>query len=85
MCCTEDFETKAAYNGMGPTEWKDEQIQFYHVPMQDFTGEFLLIVHVTCINCDQSSGQSLYSCQLMFLQAALHVNLFMMPLGLLIG
>lgn len=38
VCCTEDFETKAAYKGMGPTEWQDEQIHFHHVPMQDFTG-----------------------------------------------
>ncbi|KAE9550211.1 hypothetical protein FO519_006578 [Halicephalobus sp. NKZ332] len=38
VCCTEDFETKAAYQSMDEEEWKKEGIKFHHVPMQDFTG-----------------------------------------------
>lgn len=38
MCCTEEFETKAAYQSMDESEWKKEGIKFHHVPMQDFTG-----------------------------------------------
>jgi len=38
VCCTEEFETKAAYTGMGADEWQEEEILFHHVPMQDFTG-----------------------------------------------
>jgi len=38
VCCTEEFETKAAYTGMGANEWKSQDILFHHVPMQDFTG-----------------------------------------------
>lgn len=38
VCCTENFETKVAYQCMDETEWKKEGIKFYHVPMQDFIG-----------------------------------------------
>jgi atypical dual specificity phosphatase len=38
VCCTETFETKAAYNGMRKEDWEERNIKFHHVPMQDFTG-----------------------------------------------
>uniref|UniRef100_A0A7E4ZUB8 Phosphatidylglycerophosphatase and protein-tyrosine phosphatase 1 n=1 Tax=Panagrellus redivivus TaxID=6233 RepID=A0A7E4ZUB8_PANRE len=38
VCCTEEFETKAAYNAMDEAAWAKEGIKFHHVPMQDFTG-----------------------------------------------
>ncbi|KAH7699388.1 Protein F28C6.8 a, partial [Aphelenchoides avenae] len=38
VCCTEEFETKAAYNGMTRADWEEANIRFHHIPMQDFTG-----------------------------------------------
>ncbi|KAI6194950.1 LMBR1 domain-containing protein 2-B [Aphelenchoides besseyi] len=38
VCCTEEFETRAAYNGMGAEQWQEADIKFCHVPMQDFVG-----------------------------------------------
>ncbi|KAI6217552.1 Phosphatidylglycerophosphatase and protein-tyrosine phosphatase 1 [Aphelenchoides besseyi] len=38
VCCTEEFETRAAFNGMGAEQWQEADIKFCHVPMQDFVG-----------------------------------------------
>ncbi|CAD5212090.1 unnamed protein product [Bursaphelenchus okinawaensis] len=63
VCCTEEFETKAAYNGMGKEEWTEHGIQFHHVPMLDFVGTTStesLHSAVTFIDHVASQGNSVY-------------------------
>ncbi|EFO85701.1 hypothetical protein CRE_01928 [Caenorhabditis remanei] len=38
VCCTEEFELKAAMNAMREEDWKKEGVEFFAVPMKDFTG-----------------------------------------------
>lgn len=38
VCCTEEFELKAAYQAMQEDDWKREGVEFFAVPMKDFTG-----------------------------------------------
>ncbi|GMT12725.1 hypothetical protein PFISCL1PPCAC_4022, partial [Pristionchus fissidentatus] len=38
VCCTEEFELKAAYQSMGEAEWAAKGVRFHHVPMTDFFG-----------------------------------------------
>uniref|UniRef100_A0A8R1HZA6 Serpentine receptor class r-10 n=1 Tax=Caenorhabditis japonica TaxID=281687 RepID=A0A8R1HZA6_CAEJA len=38
VCCTEEFELKAAYKSMQKEDWKEEGVEFFAVPMKDFTG-----------------------------------------------
>ncbi|CAD6192039.1 unnamed protein product [Caenorhabditis auriculariae] len=38
VCCTEDFELKAAYQAMEDQDWKELGVEFHAVPMKDFVG-----------------------------------------------
>ncbi|PIC44508.1 hypothetical protein B9Z55_004853 [Caenorhabditis nigoni] len=38
VCCTEEFELKAALNAMREEDWRKEGVEFFAVPMKDFTG-----------------------------------------------
>ncbi|CAB3404732.1 unnamed protein product [Caenorhabditis bovis] len=38
VCCTEEFELKAAFQGMQEEDWKKEGVEFFAIPMKDFTG-----------------------------------------------
>ncbi|CAI4230793.1 unnamed protein product [Auanema sp. JU1783] len=38
VCCTENFELKAAYQSMAAEEWKSLGVDFHGVPMTDFFG-----------------------------------------------
>ncbi|CAI5441861.1 unnamed protein product [Caenorhabditis angaria] len=38
VCCTEEFELKAAYQSMQEEDWKKEGVEFHAIPMHDFTG-----------------------------------------------
>lgn len=38
VCCTEEYELKAAMNAMREEDWKKEGVEWFNVPMKDFTG-----------------------------------------------
>ncbi|KAL3068090.1 hypothetical protein niasHT_038080 [Heterodera trifolii] len=38
VCCTEEFELKAAWGAVEPTDWANSEIEFHHIPMRDFVG-----------------------------------------------
>uniref|UniRef100_F1L1Y2 Phosphatidylglycerophosphatase and protein-tyrosine phosphatase 1 n=1 Tax=Ascaris suum TaxID=6253 RepID=F1L1Y2_ASCSU len=38
VCCTEEFETKAAWSSMTKEDWAQHEIAFHEIPMKDFVG-----------------------------------------------
>uniref|UniRef100_A0A0N5ALM4 Phosphatidylglycerophosphatase and protein-tyrosine phosphatase 1 n=1 Tax=Syphacia muris TaxID=451379 RepID=A0A0N5ALM4_9BILA len=38
VCCTEDYELRAAFNAMKPADWLNLSVAVHQVPMKDFTG-----------------------------------------------
>ncbi|VDN51930.1 unnamed protein product [Dracunculus medinensis] len=38
VCCTEEFETNAAWGAMNEEDWKKHDVEFYALPMRDFNG-----------------------------------------------
>ncbi|PAV61629.1 hypothetical protein WR25_00657 [Diploscapter pachys] len=63
VCCTEEYELKAAYEGMCKEDWEALGVRFHAIPMQDFTGTATrpqLVSAVEFIEDVAKTGKSVY-------------------------